>query len=75
MAIDPNNRREFDRLSLQQMKDRERASLWGEDKLRQAREYIDEKEHGPERSRHRQMFWLGAVALVLSAVAIYTQRK
>jgi hypothetical protein len=66
MAIDSEIRREFDSLSLQEMKARTALSLWPGDKLRQAREYIDEKENGPERAHRRRMFWIAVAGVIVA---------
>ena len=71
MKIDPDNRREFDDLSLQEIKDRQRISLWSGEKLLQARAYIDEKEHGPERAHQWRMFWVSVCGVIVAAAAIY----
>jgi hypothetical protein len=63
MAIDSEIRREFDGLSLQEMKARTALSLWPGDKLRQAREYIDEK----KKNGRRRMFW---VAVAVAGVGV-----
>jgi hypothetical protein len=70
-------REEFDGLTLEEMQARIRAGLWNGEKLTHARAYVDEKEHGEERSYRAAQITLqkradikGTIALLISFGAL-----
>jgi hypothetical protein len=70
-------RDEFDGLTLEEMQARIRAGIWDRDKQMHARAYVDEKEHGEERSYRAAQLSLqkradikGTIALLISFGAL-----
>jgi hypothetical protein len=70
-------RDEFDGLTLEEMQARIRAGIWDRDKQMHAQAYVDEKEHGEERSYRAAQISLqkradikGTIALLISLGAL-----
>jgi hypothetical protein len=53
-------RSEFKTLGVRQTSERERISLWGEEKLREARRWL--------RAQDRRPYWIGVIGTILAAV-------
>ena len=75
--IDPANVAEFEQLGVDQLKARVQNSLYDSEKLKQAREWLDEKAHGEDRKfkaeqlrLQRRADWKGTIAVVVSLVAL-----
>jgi hypothetical protein len=70
VKIDPGNRFEFEDLRLDEVRKRVAANVWAPDKLKAARAWIDEKEHGEESAHRRHSNWRANVALAMSGLSL-----
>ena len=70
-------RKEFEELGVEEVRKRVTVSLWDVDKLKGAREWIDEKEHGEDRNYKVEQLKLqhradlkSTIALVVAGLAL-----
>jgi hypothetical protein len=70
-------REEFEELGVDDVRKRVAASIWDADKLKGAREWLDEKEHGEDRAHKAEQLNLqrradlkSTIALVVAALAL-----
>lgn len=70
-------REEFETLGVDEVRKRVTVSLWDADKLKAAREWLDEKEHGEDRAYRAEQLKLqrrndlkSTIALVMSGLAL-----
>jgi hypothetical protein len=70
-------REEFEELGVDDVRKRVAASIWDADKIKGAREWLDEKEHGEDRAHKTEQLNLqrradlkSTIALVVAALAL-----
>jgi hypothetical protein len=59
---------EFESLGIEETRKRAASSIWGEDKLREAREWISREDNRTARSA-KNAAWAAAIAAMISAAA------
>ncbi len=75
--IDPQYRIEFEQIGKREVTSRIDAALWAPEKQKQAYEWLDEQENGPEREYKAKVFlWqrintgLSVLALIIAFIAL-----
>lgn len=79
MPIREDWRKEFESIGVEDLRGRVTRSVFNPEKIKQAREWIDEHEHGEERTYGRESSqiarsaknaaWIAAIAAIIAAVA------